>query len=137
MLSCTPRKDAPLTHGHVVTIVAKALNIILGNYTQKVKCSYFTNHALVRGEVVNAGFMFIPVHSRSCWQGLPGATRVEEPIHQAIEEEEEEEPFGDVPLLTYPLQSTLSSSSDHPPIWDQILHNQISMQGKLNALERH
>ena len=48
-----------------------------------------------------------------------------------MEEEEEEpeeelppyEPFEDVPLLTYPLQSAPGSSNDHPPIWDQILHN--------------
>ena len=66
-------------------------------------------------------------------------------MHQPIEEEEEEpkeelppyEPLEDVPLLTYPLQSAPGSSSDHPPIWDQILHNQIAMQGQLNALERH
>ena len=66
-------------------------------------------------------------------------------MHQPMEEEEEEpeeelppyEPFEDVPLLTYPLQSALGSSSDHPPIWDQILHNQIAIQGQLNALERH
>ena len=133
-----------MTHGHIVTIVAKALNINLGNYTRKVECSCFTNHALVRGEVINAGFTFIPARSRSYWRGLPGATRVEEPIHQAMEEEEDPEeelpqyqPFGDVPLLTYPLQSASGSSSDHPPIWDQILNNQISMQGKLNALEHH
>ena len=122
-----------MTHGHVVTIVAKALNINLGNYTRKVECSYFTNHALVRGEVVDAGFTFIPAHSRSCWRGLPGATRVEEPVHYAIKEEEEEEdpeedlpqyqPFEDVPLLTYPLQSAPGSSSDYSPIWDQILNN--------------
>ena len=147
MLSCAPRKDVPLTHGHVVTIVAKALNINLENYTRKIECSYFTNHALIRGEVVDAGFTFIPARSRSCWRGLPGATRIEEPVHHAIEEEKEEEdpeedlpqyqPFEDVPLLTYPLQSTPGSSSDHSPIWDQILHNQISMQGQLNALECH
>ena len=66
-------------------------------------------------------------------------------MHQPMEEEEEEpeeelppyQPFEDVPLLTYPLQSAPGSSSDHPPIWDQILNNQIAMQGKLNALERH
>ena len=147
MLSCAPRKDAPLTHGHVLTIIAKALNINLENYTRKVECSYFTNHALVRGEVIDVALRFIPAHSRSCWRDLPGTTRVEEPIHQAMEEEEEEEdskeelpqyqPFEDVPLLTYPLQSALGPSSDNPPIWDQILKNQISMQGQLNALERH
>ena len=144
-MSYAPRKDAPLTHGHVVTIIAKALNINLENYTQKVECSYFTNHALVRGEVVDVGLRFIPARSRSCWRGLPRAARVEEPMYQPMEEEEEElkeelppyQPFEDVPLLTYPIQSAPGSSSDHPPIWDQILHNQISMQGQLKALERH
>ena len=66
-------------------------------------------------------------------------------MHQPMEEEEEEpeeelppyQPFEDVPLLTYPLHRAPGSSSDHPPIWDQILNNQISMQGQLNALERH
>ena len=66
-------------------------------------------------------------------------------MHQPMEEEEEEpeedlppyQPFEDVSLLTYPLQSAPGSSSNHPPIWDQILNNQISMQGKLNVLERH
>ena len=145
MLSCAPRKDAPLTHGHVVTIIAKALNINLENYTRKVECSYFTNHALVQGEVVDAALRFIPARSRSYWRSLPAAARVEEPMHQPMEEEEEEpeeelppyQPFEDVPLLTYPLQSAPSSSSDYPPIWDQILNNQISMQGQLNALEHH
>ena len=66
-------------------------------------------------------------------------------MHQPMKEEEEEpeedlppyQPSEDVPLLTHPLQSAPGSSSDHPPIWDQILNNQISMQGQLNALERH
>ena len=53
-LSCAPHKDSPLTHGYVITIVAKALNIDLASYTRKVECSYFTNHAFVRGEVVDA-----------------------------------------------------------------------------------
>ena len=42
MLACAPRKDAPLTHGHVVTIIAKALNINLANYTRFAEHSYFT-----------------------------------------------------------------------------------------------
>ena len=144
-MSYAPRKDAPLTHGHVVIIDAKALNINLENYTRKVECSYFTNHALVRGEVVDTGLRFIPARSRSCWRGLPGVARVEELMHQPMEEEEEEseeelppyEPLEDVPLLTYPLQSAPGSSSDHLPIWDQILHHQITMQRQLNALEHH
>ena len=46
-------------------------------------------------------------------------------------------PFGGVPLLTYPLQSAPGSSSDHPPIWDQILNNQLVMQGQLNEMAFH
>ena len=49
-----PRKDAPLTHGHVVTIIAKALNINLANYTRFVEHSYFTKQTFIRGEVVEA-----------------------------------------------------------------------------------
>ena len=133
LLSCAPRKEAPLTHGHVITIIAKVLNINFDAYTRKVECSYFTNHAFVRGEVVDTGFHFIPARSRSCWRGLAGSSRVEEssPPHQTESEPEEElpqyQPFGEVPLLTYPLQSAPGSSSDHPPIWDQILNNQIGM----------
>ena len=40
-------------------------------------------------------------------------------------------------MLTYPLQSAPGSSSDHPPIWDQILNNQIAMQGQLNEMNLH
>ena len=59
-------------------------------------------------------------------------------MHQPMEEElSPYQPFEDVTLLTYPLQSAPGSSSDYPPIWDQILNNQISMQGQFNALERH
>ena len=63
-----------------------------------------------------------------------------------MEEEEESDPeeaappfipFGDVPLLNYPLQSAPSSSSDHPPIWDQILNNQLAMQGQLTEMSFH
>ena len=79
LLTYAPRKDAPLTHGHVITIVAKALNVDLAIYPRKVECSYFTNHALVRGEVCDAGLRFIPAHSRSCWRGIAGASRVDEP----------------------------------------------------------
>ena len=127
----------------MITIVAKALNVDLADYTRKVECSYFTNHAFVRGEVVDAGFRLIPTQSRSCWHGLAGSSRVEEPspAHQTKSESEEElsqyQPIGDVFLLTYPLQSAPGSSSDHPPIWDQILNKQIAMQGKLNEMDLH
>ena len=33
LLSCAACKDTPLTHGHVVTIIAKALNVNLDDYT--------------------------------------------------------------------------------------------------------
>ena len=141
LLSCAPRKEAPLTHGHVITIIAKALNINFDAYTRKVDCSYFTNHAFIRGEVVDARFHFIPTRSCSCWHGLAGSSRVVEspPAYQTESEHEEDLPqyqhFGDVPLLTYPLQSAPGSSSDHPPIWDQILNNQIAMQNQLNDME--
>ena len=143
MLSCAPRKDPPLTHGHVITIIAKALNVDLATYTRKVDCSYFTNHALVRGEVYDSNFRFIPAHSHSCWRGITSASRVEEssPPHQVESDPEEELPqyqrYADVPLLTYPLQSASGSSSEHPPIWDQILNNQLAMQRQLNDMEFH
>ena len=81
-------------------------------------------HVFVRGEVVDAGFHFIPAQSRSCWHGLTGSSRVEEssPPHQTESEPEEElpqyQPFGEVALLIYSFQSASGSSSDHPPIWD-------------------
>ena len=145
MLSCAPRKDAPLTHGHVITTIAKALNVDLVVYPRKVECSYFTNHALVRGEVYDAGFRFILAHSHSCWRGIAGASRVDEPPttseYKSESDPEEElpqyQPFGEVPLLTYPLQSAPGSSSEHPPIWDQILNNQHAMQRQLNDIEFH
>ena len=46
-------------------------------------------------------------------------------------------PFGDVPMLPYPIQSAPGSSSDHPPIWDQILNNQLAMQSQLHEMEFH
>ena len=111
--------------------------------------------AFIRGEVVDARFRLIPARQRSCWRRIrrppPEEDSVEEESEEeeAEEEEEEEEehepeeaqpqptPSGDVPLLTYPIQSAPSSSSEHPPIWDQILNNQIAMQGKLNTLNLH
>ena len=42
LLACASHKDAPLTHGHVITIIAKALNVNLDNYTRFVEHSYFT-----------------------------------------------------------------------------------------------
>ena len=80
---------------------------------------------------------------RSYWRGLAPPPPVED---HPIEEEEESDleeaappftSFGDVPLLNYPLQSAPSSSSDHPLIWDQILNNQLAMQGQLNEMAFH
>ena len=59
MLAYAPRKDAPLTHGHVITIIAKALNINLANYTHFAEHSYFTKQAFIRGEVVDASFPLV------------------------------------------------------------------------------
>ena len=78
LLACAPRKDTPLTHGHVITIVAKSLNINLDNYTHFVEHSYFTKQAFVRGEIVDAVFHLIPPHSHSCWRGIEGPLPAEE-----------------------------------------------------------
>ena len=69
----------PLTHGHVVTIIAKALNVNFDDYTRIVECSYFTNHTFMRGEVVDAAFRFNPARSHSCWRGIDAPPPVEEP----------------------------------------------------------
>ena len=129
-----------LTHGHVITIVAKAFNVDLSNFTRTVECSYFTKQAFVRGEIVDSAFRLIPAKTRSCWRGLAPPPPVEEHPMEEKEESDPEEvapsytPFGDVPLLTYPLHSAPGSSSDHPPVWDQILQNQIAMQGQLTEM---
>ena len=142
LLACASRKDAPLTHGHLITIVAKALNVNLDNYTRFVEHSYFTKQAFVRGEIVDAAFHLIPPRSYSCWRGIQGPPLDEEQQHEESKEESDPEelpqytPFGDVPLLTYPIQSaTGASSSAHPPILDQILDTQIAMQHQLNEME--
>ena len=138
LLACASRKDAPLTHGHLITIVTKALNVNLDNYTHFIKHSYFTKQAFVRGEIVDAVFHLIPPHSHYYWRGIQGPPPVEEQPHDESEEESDPEelpqytPFGDVPLLTYLIQSAPGSSSDHPPIWDQILNNQIAIQRQFN-----
>ena len=79
MLACASRKDVPLTHGHVITIVAKALSLNLDNYTHFVECSYFTKQAFIRGEVVDATFLLIPAPSHSCLRGLERPTPIKEP----------------------------------------------------------
>ena len=150
LLACAPKKDAPLTHGHVITIIAKSLNVNLANHPRVVEHSYFTKQAFIRGEVVDAKFRVIPARKRSCQRGIRRPPQDDELESEEEEEEEEEEQesepeaeipqptsMDDVPLLTYPIQSAPGSSSEHPPIWDQILNNQIAMQGQLNTLNRH
>ena len=145
LIACAPRKDTPLIHGHVMTIIAKALNVNLANYSRVVEHSYFTKHAFVRGEVVDSAFQFIPSTKRSCWHGIRKPPQDEDSEEDEDKEEESEPeaeipqptPLDDVPMITYPIQSAPGSSSDYPPILDQILHNQIAMQGKLNTLDRH
>ena len=86
---------------------------------------------------MDASFRVIPGRSWSCWRGIRRPPQDEDSEEEEEEEEESEPeaelpqptPLGDVPMLTYPIQSASGSSSDHPPIWDQILNNQISMQG--------
>ena len=73
---------------------------------------------------MDAAFHLIPPHSRSCCKGIEGPPPAEE--QQYVKSAEESDPeeelhqyplFGDVPLLTYPIQSTTgASSSAHPPI---------------------
>ena len=92
---------------------------------------------------MDATFYLIPPHSRSCWRGIQGPPPVEEQQHEEFVEQSDSEeelpqypPFGDDPLLTYPIQSTTgASSSAHPPIQDQILDTQIAMQCQLNEME--
>ena len=100
---------------------------------------------------MDAQFRVIPAMRRSCWRGIRRPPQDDETESEEEEEEEEEEDqeseheaeipqptsMDDVPLLTYPIQSMPGSSSEHPPIWDQILNNQIAMQGQLNTLNRH
>ena len=101
---------------------------------------------------MDASFRVIPARSRSCWRGIRRPPQDEDSEEEEAEEEEAKEeeeesepeaeipqptPLGDVPMLTYPIQSEPDSSSDHPPIWDQILNNQIAMQGQLNTLNHH
>ena len=143
LLGCAPRKDAMLTHGHMITIIAKAFNVDLFNFTRTVECSYFTKQAFVRGEIVDYAFRLISAKMRSYWRGLAPPPPVEEHPMEEEEEFDPEEvvplstPFSGVPLLTYPLQNAPGSSSDHPPIWDQILNNQLAMQGQLNEMAFH
>ena len=126
------------------------MNINLANYTRFAEHSYFTKQAFVRGEVVDASFRVIPARSQSCWRSIRRPPQDDDSEEEEVEEEEEAQeesepeeaqpqptPLGDVPLLTYPIQSEPSTSSDHPPIWDQILNNQIAMQGQLNNLDLH
>ena len=60
-----------MTHGHVITIIAKAFNVAFAQVDHVAPCIYFTKQALVRGEVVDASFRIVPTHARSCWKGIP------------------------------------------------------------------
>ena len=62
----------------MITIVAKALNINLDNYTRFVEHSYFTKQANLKGEIMDAAFCLIPPHSHSCWRGIEGPPPAEE-----------------------------------------------------------
>ena len=105
----------------MITIIAKSLNVDLSNFNRIVECSYFTKQAFIRGEVVDASFRLTPAKMRSCWKGIEQPPAVEE--HYAKEEEEtdpeEEEPtytpFGDVPMLPYPIRMDAGGSSSAPP----------------------
>ena len=86
-----------------MTIIAKALNVNLANYSRVVEHSYFTKHAFVRGEVVDSTFRFIPSTKRSCWRGIRKPpqdedSEEEEADEEEVEEEEEEsEPEAEIP----------------------------------------
>ena len=70
-MQCASRKDVPLTHGHVITIIAKAFNVDFAVVDHVAPCTYFTKQALVRGEVVDASFCLVPAYTRSYWKGIP------------------------------------------------------------------
>ena len=110
------------------------MNVNLDDFTRVVECSYFTKQAFVTGEVVDSSFCFVKARTRSYWYGIACPSQV--PESQEMEEEDEEDPeeppmptlFGNVPSLTYPLQGEPDgSSSTPPPIWNQILDNQLAM----------
>ena len=109
LLACALRKDVPLTHSHVITIIAKSLNVDLSNFNRIIECSYFTKKAFIHGKDVDSSFCLIPTKMRSCWKGIEQPPSVEE--HYVEEEEEtnpeEEEPtyrpFSDVPMLPCPI----------------------------------
>ena len=50
LFTCTTHKDAPLIHGHVVTIIAKTLNVNFYDFPRVVECSYFTKKTFMRGD---------------------------------------------------------------------------------------
>ena len=75
----------------MITIIAKALNVNLANYTNFVECSYFTKQAFVRGEIVDAAFRLIPPNFCSCWRGIQGPPPVEEQPHDESKEESDTE----------------------------------------------
>ena len=71
LLQCASHKDVPLTHGHVITIIAKAFNVDFAAVDHVAPCTFFTKQSLVRGQIVDALFCLVPAHTRSCWKGTP------------------------------------------------------------------
>ena len=154
-LQCASRKDILLTHGHIITIIAKAFNVDFAQVDHVAPCTYFTKQALVRGEVVNASFRVVPAHTRSYWKGIPhphfvGQQHDEEHakvghVQEDVQGEDqgkgdatrqEEWPQDDPPIPPFTTQGSASGSSSHEmPIWEQVLGNQHAMQHQLTALE--
>ena len=141
-MTCALCKDAPLTHGHVVTIIPKALNVNLDDFTHVVECSYFTKQAFVRGEVIDSAFRSILAWSRSCWRCLAcpqpiAADAIEEEDENKVKEEEEKEPQAGEPHTTVhvPQGDASGSSSSQSHLLEQILENQRAMQHQLNGME--
>ena len=140
-----------MTHGHVITIIAKAFNVDFAPVDHVAPCTYFTKQALVRGEVVDASFHVVPTHTRSCWKGIPhphfsGAHDEEDhaqvgiigDIAQGTERNvgDDDWPQDDVPLPSFPTHGGASGSSSHDlPIWEQVLAKQRAMQQQLNGME--
>ena len=149
LLTCAIRKNVPLTHSHVITIIAKTLNTNFDDFDCVVECSYFTKQAFVRGEFVDASFHLVPAHIRSCWKGIlhpyVAGHQDDEPyvrvdVHKEkpiIGDEEylEEAPHHDAPFPLYPMHKGASGSSSHDfPIWEPVLENQREMQHQLNGM---
>ena len=121
-MQCANRKDVPLTHGHIITIIAKAFNVDFAAVDLVAQCTYFTKQALMRGEVVDASFHLVPAHTHSCWKGIPHphfagdqddeehaqVAHVGDDVHKkeqnmGDEENQENVPQDDAPIPSYPM----------------------------------